>query len=118
MGGLHLGRLVVRDVALPRLPALAGLVIIMVEPLPNLGNPLAEGLHKLPLALDDLSFRLALILLPMLLQYPSNRLLHLGRLLLELSPGPAPLLRCVGRELPPVDGKHLLADQPQVVAHQ
>ena len=45
-------------------------------------------------------------------------LLQLGRLFLEIRPGAAPFLAGVRRHLATVDGEHLLADQPQIVADQ
>ena len=71
-----------------------------------------------PFAVYDLCFRLSLILLPMLLYYPADGGLHLRRLLLEVSSRSAPLLRRVGWQFAPIDGKHLFADQSQVVTYQ
>jgi hypothetical protein len=52
IGAFHLGALVVGHVTLPGLPALARLVVVIVQPAFNLFDLLAQGLQLLLLALD------------------------------------------------------------------
>ena len=51
-------------------------------------------------------------------QHMADGLIQLGGLACKISPGPAPLLACVRRELAPINGKHLLADQVHGIADQ
>jgi len=116
--GLHLGGVVVCDVALPGLAGLTGLVVVMGQPLPDLLGALAQCGHILLFP-----GRTILVgLLPVMFAVGSDDMrdgcLKLDRLLLEIGPGAAPLLASVAGYLAAVDGEHLLADQPQVIANQ
>ena len=118
MRSFHLGRFIVRDVALFRLAGFAGLVIMVLQPFPEFTGPLAQGVHILLFTGRTIFIRLSAVMLPVGGDDMGNGFLKLCRLFLEISPGAAPFLGSVAWNLTAVDGEHFHADQAQVIADQ
>ncbi|MNZ89918.1 hypothetical protein D3C78_1088600 [compost metagenome] len=115
LAGGHLGRLVVGAVGQvdPPLGALA-IFRVLAQPGPQLPG---AGLQALELARGAQVFILrATVALALLRDHRSGGLLHLLGLAQEVGAGAAAGLAGVARQLHPVDGEHLAADQPLAVA--
>ena len=117
-GGLHLGRIIVGDVAFARRAALARFVIVVFEPASDLRQPLAKRFHILPLTGGEHFLAPVMVAIRVAFDHRLDGLLHLGRLSPKVGLGAAPFLGSIGWELDPVYGKHLLANQAHFVTEK
>ncbi len=118
MRGLHLGTFIVGEITLNRFAALARLVLMVLQPLFDLLDPLSERVDILHFLHYRFCVALASVDLTVPLHELSEGLLHLLFLLPQVFRGPTPFLRGIRRQLAAVDSKHLLPDQPQLVADE
>lgn len=117
--GLHLGAVVVGDVALDHVAAAAGLLFVVRQEFLDLVAGGQQRLDLLLLALPDrFVSRPFFVLITVLLEHVAHRAIDLAGLLLQIGPGAAPLLRSVRGHLAAIDGEHFFADQPQLIADQ
>src|SRR5437773_5529722 len=116
--GLHLGTVVVGEVALLHPPAGPDLVRVALKKPPDLLQRRLEGLDLLAPRHPQRFLVPRRVGVAVTAHQMLNRTFHLRDLLLEVPPGAAPLLGGIARQLHPIDGEHLSPDQPQLVTHQ
>ena len=110
MRNLHLGRFVVRDIALPRLAGFSWFIVVIFQPFPDFADPFLQVLDILLFPCNRLFLRLCPVVFPVGVENVVDSLFQLGCLSFELLFRAAPFLAGIRWQLAPVDGKHLPAD--------
>lgn len=117
--GLHLGAVIVGDIALDSAAADALALVVVIKKSLDLFGSLGQFAALLFLPFDDGFIQAVLVGLAVLTEHAPHGLFHLELLFLEIGLGAAPLLTGVAGQLTAIDGEHLFADQSfRVTDHQ
>jgi len=116
----HLGRLVIRTIALSHaVPRSAAILWMVLEPAFNLLSLTREPLELTRFALiDSLVCAIALVAAAVALDDLAYLHLHLLRLAHEIGAGTASGFRCIAGQLDSVDGEHPPADETLLLTHR